>query len=93
MARTHTGAVREDLYPTGGTACWSSRKVRRKEKHEGNCFRLTPAPIPHIPALLGAEGGRSVDTEEEQLSLGRSWGGLSVFVFVSHHATLFLIGK
>lgn len=51
-----------------------------------------PSPYFSCP-LLEAEGSRSVDAEGEQLSLGRSWGGLSGFVFVSHHATLFLISK
>lgn len=51
-----------------------------------------PSPYSSYP-FLEAEGSRSVDAEGEHLSLERSWGGLSGFVFVSHHATLFLIGK
>lgn len=59
-----------------------------------NCYELTATPIPQTPALLGGEGGKGVRNEGEKLRLGRREGKVVfIFVFVSHHLTLFLIGN
>lgn len=69
----------------------------RKEQQRQNVMNLPQPPIPNLPMSLDREGSR-IGNEVEARRRWR-WGcseveeDVSVFVFVSHHPTLFLISN
>lgn len=81
--------------PWEGLTFEHKKSARRKQQQRGTVTDRCQLPflIPLHCWGFGREGDRRVGSEGEEVSLGRSGGGLLGFIRVSHHPTVFLIGK